>query len=112
MDRSGSVRAGAQIPKDYSNRRVGELAAKCRVTIERLGDTHSNLISFLNDKQGPIVLSEYQHFAIAVNAAVDCDFDYLQAQQDTYGDLVPDHPVDDCSVSKFFERNNFWEVDA
>eukprot|EP01047_Picozoa_sp_COSAG01_P131008 COSAG01_NODE_60664_length_293_cov_1.154639_1_plen_57_part_01 len=57
MDRSGSVRAGAQIPKDYSNRRVGELAAKCRVTIERLAQTHSNLISFLKDKQGPIVLS-------------------------------------------------------
>ena len=53
------MRAGAQIPKDYSNRRVGELAAKCRVTIERLAQTHSNLISFLKDRQGPIVLSEY-----------------------------------------------------
>ena len=61
---------------------------------------------------GARLLSEYQHYAMAIGAAVDCDFGYLQRQQDQHGGLVPNHPVNGYDIKKFFEVNNFWDVDA
>eukprot|EP01047_Picozoa_sp_COSAG01_P066035 COSAG01_NODE_9038_length_2573_cov_18.817300_2_plen_57_part_00 len=44
---------------------------------------------------------------VAIGAAVDCNYSYLQQQQDKYRGLVPNHPDNGTDITKFFAINSF-----
>jgi hypothetical protein len=85
--------------------RMGDVASKCNFEIVKLTEQGTNLIDYLNDKQGLRLLGAFQVFATAIGAvSKDMDFTFLQELQDEYGDLIPDHKDDGQDVLKFFQR--------
>ena len=97
-----------KVAKDYTGKIIGEVAAESvRLDISIASEEGINLIDFLADKQGPKLLGAFQLFAVAVGAAEDLDFTFLQELQDEFHDLVPNHDRDGEDVEKYFRRVSF-----
>ena len=93
-----------KIAKDYTGKVVGEVAAESVIAdIEIASEEGINLLEFFANKQGPKLLGAFQLFAVAVGAAEDLDFTFLQELQDEFHDLVP-HGED---VEKYFRKYKF-----